>query len=304
MRFLRHWPRRQLAGMRAIVTGGSSGLGKAIAWQLAQRGGHVVATARRADRLAALEAEWQATQPTSGSLQTLAGNQTEGGFRRELLRAASDQLGGLDLLVLAAGSGAVGRFDTSSPATLRRLMEIDFFAPVELARESLPLLRQGHDPAVAFVGSIIGRHPLPLHVDYAAAKAALSALAGGLRMELTPDGIDVLLATLGPITSEFWESLLEGDRAAWSRGRPMPAERAARRILRGLVCRRGEVVPGLQAKAYVLTSRLFPRLFDRCVMRRAGLTPRLFRLRASHRHPGRPSLTQKPAAPPRDESSS
>lgn len=272
MRLFRHWPRRRLAGKRAIVTGGSSGLGQAIATQLANSGAHVLATARRADRLEMLVDEWRATKRSTGSLQTLAGDQTDSGFRSRLLSAAAEQLGGLDLLVLAAGSGAVGRFDASPPETLRRIMEIDFFAPAELAREGLPLLRQGHDPAIAFIGSIIGRHPLPLHLDYGAAKAAISSLAVGLRMELAGDGIDVVLATLGPTASEFWDNLLEGRRASWSKGRAMPAERAARRVLRGLICRRGEVIPGLQAKAYVLTSRLFPRIFSRCVMRRARLS--------------------------------
>lgn len=287
-RFLR-WPRRNLAGMRTLLTGASSGLGHALAWQLASRGAHVLATARREDRLTALEQAWTSEGSGAGSLQTIAGDQTDGAFREALLEAMTRRLGGLDLLVLAAGSGAVGRFDASSPETLRQIMEIDFFAPAELARLSLPPLREGNDPAIVLVGSIIGRHPLPLHLEYAAAKAALTAMAGSLRMELAREEIDVLLATLGPLASEFWESLLTGDRAAWSRGRAMPADRAARRILHGLITRRHEVIPGLQAKGYVLASRLFPRLFDRCVIRRAGLRRPLVRSRASPRHPDSPS---------------
>ncbi len=289
-RFLR-WPRRRLSGMRAVVTGASSGLGRALAWQLAERGVHVLATARRADRLASLEQEWNAATPRRGSLQCLAGDQTEATFRSTLLETAVHRFDGLDLLVLAAGSGAVGRFDASSPETLRHVMEIDFFAPAELARLCLPALRIGQDPAIVFVGSIIGRHPLPLHLDYAAAKSALGAMAGSLRMEVAAEEIDVMLATLGPIASEFWENLIDGDRAAWSRGRAMPAKRAAHRILRGLTCRRREVVPGLQAKGYVLASRFFPRLFDRCVMRRAGLRRPFVRFRASLPHRDRPNST-------------
>lgn len=275
--------------MRTLLTGASSGLGHALAWQLASRGAHVLATARREDRLASLEQTWASEGSGAGRLQTLAGDQTDAAFRQSLLKAATEQFGGLDLLVLAAGSGAVGRFDGSSPETLRQIMEVDFFAPAELTRLALPALREGNDPAIVLVGSIIGRHPLPLHLEYAAAKAALTAMAGSLRMELAREEIDVLLATLGPIASEFWESLLTGDRASWSRGRGMPANRAARRILRGLITRRHEVIPGLQAKGYVLVSRLFPRLFDRCVMRRAGLRRPFVRFRASPRHPDTPS---------------
>jgi len=304
MGLLHRLRRRRLAGKRAIVTGGSSGLGRALAWQLAQRGMDVLATARRGDRLATLEQEWRAASRSSGSLQVIAGDQTDPVFRQQLIDTAGEQLGGLDLVVLAAGSGAVGPFAESSPDTLQKIMDVDFFAPTELARASLPALREGNDPAVVFVGSIIGRHPLPFHQEYAAAKAALTATAGTLRMELAADSIDVILATLGPIASEFWESLLVGQRASWSRGRAMPAERAARRILRGLICRRHEVIPGLQAKGYVLTSRLFPRLFDRCVMRRAGLRRRLFRSRASLPHQDTPDSSERSAEPPHDGSSS
>jgi short-subunit dehydrogenase len=289
MRRFLHWPRRRLAGLRAIVTGGSSGLGRALALQLAAQGSHVLATARRSDRLAAVENEWNTSRTGSGSLATTAGDQTDAGFRSQLVETAVARLGGIDLVVLAAGSGAVGRFDASSPDGLRKIMEVDFFAPVELARLCLPALHSGRDPAIVFIGSIIGRHPLPLHLEYGAAKSALAAAAGSLRMELAPDEIDVMLATLGPIASEFWENLIAGERAGWSRGRPMPSERAARSILRALVRRRTEVIPGLQAKGYVLASRFFPRLFERCVMRQAGLSRRIFRSQASQRHQDRPS---------------
>jgi short-subunit dehydrogenase len=260
--------RRQLDGLRAVVTGGSSGLGQAIARLLASQGVAVLATARRSDRLEQLRS---GSSKDSGSIRTLAGDLTDEAFRDQLLRHAHDDLGGLDLLVLAAGSGAVGRFEEASPETLRRVMEIDFFAPLELTRRSLPLLRSGRDPAVVLVGSIIGRHPLPLHLEYAAAKAALTAAAGSLRMELAPCGVDVVLATLGPLASEFWGSLLAGSRAAWSRGRAMPAEIAAAKIVRSLVQRRGEVTPGWQAKAYVTAARLVPGLLDRCIAARADL---------------------------------
>ena len=83
-----------------------------------------------------------------------------------------------------------------------------------------------------------------------------------------PEGIDVLLATLGPTASEFWDSLLAGDRPAWSRGRPMGAEPTAAAILDALVRRRPVVYPGWSAKGFALAARFFPRSVDRIVARR------------------------------------
>lgn len=257
---------RRFAGTTALVTGASSGVGRAVALELARRGARVLATARRGDRLSAVatEAAGFATHP----LLVKAGDITDADFRHSLFEQAASAWGGLDVLVAAAGSGAAGLFADAEPATLSRILDIDFVAPAELVRESLPLLRTAADPAIVLVGSILGLHPLPEHAEYCAAKAALRSLAGSLRVELSADGIHVMLASLGPTESEFWDSLLAGRRPTWSRGRPMPAARAARRVVRGLAHRRREVLPGWQAKGYALAARLFPRVIDRAMMRK------------------------------------
>jgi short-subunit dehydrogenase len=258
--------RRQLAGSRALVTGASSGVGRAVALELARRGARVLATGRRVERLLALADE--AAGMAGGPLLHEAGDITSAGFRHHLVDVATRQLGGLDLVVAAAGSGAIGRFDDASPEMLSRIMDVDFAAQAELVRVTLPALRTGRDPAIVLVGSILGYHPLPLHAEYCAAKAALKSLAGTLRMELADDGIGVLLASLGPTESEFWSHLLAGRRPAWSRGRAMSASRTARIIARAVIWRRREVLPGWRAKAFAFAARLFPRLIDRAMMRR------------------------------------
>lgn len=253
-------PRRALAGLRVLLTGASSGVGRSLAIELSRRGAAVFATARRASLLATLAAEHP--------IAVLAGDVTDDAFRRELVAAAVNSLGGLDVVIAAAGSGAIGRFAEADPATLRRVMEIDFFAPAELVRIALPSLARGREPAVVLVGSILGLHPIPLHADYCAAKAAVHSLAGTLRAELAPAGIDVLLATLGPTASEFWDSLLAGDRPAWSRGRQLDAATTSRAIIAALERHRSTVYPGWSAKGFALAARFCPRLIDRIIRRR------------------------------------
>ena len=254
------WRQRQIAGLRVLLTGGSSGVGRSLAVELARRGAAVFATARREPLLATLAA--------AHPIAVLAGDITDDAFRQELVAAAVKSLGGLDIVITAAGSGAIGRFAEADPATLRRVMEIDFFAPAELVRLALPVLAHGRDPAVVLVGSILGLHPIPLHADYCAAKAAVHSLAGTLRAELAPTGIDVLLATLGPTASEFWDSLLAGDRPAWSRGRQLNVATTARAIIAALERRRAAVYPGWSAKGFALAARFCPRLVDRIIRRR------------------------------------
>ena len=250
-----------LADLKVLVTGASSGVGRALA--LACTAGHarVLATARRAGRLADLER-------AAPSIATFAGDITDSDTRTRLLAEARDRLGGLDIVVAAAGGGAIGPFHTGNPATLRTIMELDFFAPAELARSSLPLLAASRDPAIVLVGSILGYHPLPLHAEYCAAKAALTSLARSLRIELAAEGIDVLLASLGPTESEFWDHLAAGERPRWSAGRPLSAESTAAAIVAALVNRRAEVIPGWQARSYRLAARICPWLIDAAVARR------------------------------------
>lgn len=261
--------RRRLAGLRALVTGGSSGVGRAMAVELASRGAHVLATARRHDRLAQLEASLVPVR-VGQRFACAAGDITDADFREQLVRLASERLGGLDLVVAAAGSGAIGSLATMPASTFRSVLDLDLIAPAELARIAVPHLAAGNAPAIVLVGSILGYHPLPLHAAYCAAKAGVIALAGSLRHELRAQGIDVLLASLGPTESEFWNSLLTGQRPAWSRGRPLSAETTARSIADALECRRREVIPGWRARAFVFTARHAGWIIDAIVSLRTA----------------------------------
>ena len=256
--------RRRLAGLRVLVTGGSSGVGAAVARALSARGARVLATARRADRLAALAA----ASPSPAPILWEAGDLTDASFRTHLVKAARARLGGLDVVVAAAGCGAIGAFSAATPATLDRVLDVDFRAPVELVRLCLPLLRESPDPGIVLVGSILGSHPLPLHGEYCAAKAALASFAGSLRVELAAERVDVMLVSLGPTESEFWDGLVAGSRPAWSQGRRMPTDHAAAAIVSGMERRVRELLPGWQAKGYALLARLWPGMIDALVARR------------------------------------
>ena len=247
---------RDLSGKCGILTGATSGVGRALAKLLAERGARLVISGRRESRLIDLASEYP------GSLIPLSGDITNSEFQEELVRSAKAAFGSIDLVVAAAGAGAVGPFSESSLNTMRSVFEIDFFAPVELVYKSLPLLENGHAPAVVLIGSILGVHPLPLHGGYAAAKAALHGFASAVRPELASLGIDVHVAILGPTESEFWDNLVAGERASWSQGRPLPAETTAAAIIAALERGRASVIPGWRAKTYVSLSRFFPALID------------------------------------------
>lgn len=150
--------KRNLQNRRAIVTGASSGIGRAVALELARQGAGLVVVARREDRLRQLVEEVAAM---GTPCEPIVGDITEADTRQRALDAAQSKLGGLDILVNNAGVGAMGLFEDADPGRVRRVMEVNFFALVEMTRLALPLLKQGAQPIIVNVSSILGHRGVP-----------------------------------------------------------------------------------------------------------------------------------------------
>jgi short-subunit dehydrogenase len=257
-------PKRNLTGRRALVTGASSGIGRELAIELARRGADVVLFARRADRLTEVAAE---ISKLGRRAVIVAGDVTEAEARRRALDAARRELGGLDILINNAGIAAHGRFAESDPARLRPIMETNFFAPVELIRAAIPLLREGRQPLIVNVGSILGERAAPHKAEYSASKFALHGFSEALRPELKREGIDVVLVAPGPTASEHFDTLLEDAGLPWKEPRRMPAVEAARQIVRAVERGQNRLIIGWPSRFWLLLNRLSPRLVDRILTR-------------------------------------
>lgn len=258
---------RSLSNRRALVTGASSGIGRALALELARRGVDLVLLARREERLAKLATQIRALGRRAA---VVVGDVTDADARRRALEAARNELGGLDILVNNAGVAAHGRFAEASPERIRPIMEVNFFAPVELIREAIPLLRHGARPIVVNVGSILGERGSPHKSEYSASKFALHGFSQAVRPELAKLGIDVLVVAAGPTETEHFDVLLEGDaNLPWGNPRRQPADEAARTIVRAIERGRKMIVTGWRGKLLLLADRFFPGLVER-MMRRYG----------------------------------
>jgi short-subunit dehydrogenase len=257
--------RRSIAGARALVTGASGGLGRAIAIELAMQGASLVLMARRNEELRKVADE---IAQSGGRAAIVVGDVTDPQIRQAALDTTKSQFGGLDLLVNNAGVGAIGRFDAADPARLRQVFEINFFAAAELTREAIPILRGGRAPMIVNIGSVLGHRATPQNSEYCASKFALRGWTESLRIELAASGIDVLLVSLGSTQSDFWNHLVgQNQPPPWSTRRAMPAEQAAGKIVRAIGLGRRELIPSFSARWFVRAGRLFPGLFDRFMRR-------------------------------------
>jgi short-subunit dehydrogenase len=252
--------RHDLRGARVLLTGASSGIGRALALELARHHARLVVASRSADRLDALAAEVRAAGGEAAAAPT---DVSDAAQRARLVEQAVAALGGLDVLVNNAGVGSMGWFADASEERLRRIFEVNFFSAAELTRLALPHLRQGTNPMLVNVGSVLGRRGLPGCAEYCASKFALSGWSESLRPELARYGVHVLLVTPGRVETEFRDNLLGRDvEFAWQRGRAISADRCARIIVRAMRRRRNEVVITAEGKLLLWANRLLPWLVD------------------------------------------
>jgi short-subunit dehydrogenase len=259
--------RRTLQDRRALVTGASGGIGRALALELARRGAHLVLVARREEKLRALATE---IENLGRRAVIVAGDITEAATRARALAAARDELGGLDLLVNNAGVSAHGRFHEAAPERLRTIMEVNFFAAAELTRAAAPLLQQGRRPMVVNIGSILGHRGIPHNSEYCASKFALRGWSEALRAEFSKLGIDLLLVSPGTTDTEFFDHLIDKrGEVPWTQEKGVPAETVARATVRAIERGRREIIPSRRGRLLTRLSRFLPGLLDR-VMARYG----------------------------------
>lgn len=257
---------RSLLQRRILITGASRGIGRAIAEQAAREGARLVLAARSAGPLEELAAHLTRAGREAHSVTADVGC---GADRGRLIETAVAKLGGLDVLVNNAGVGSWGHFATSSEAVLRHVMEVDFFAPVELTRLTVPHLARGTGPTIVNVSSMCGRRGVPAWSEYSAAKFALAGFTEALRAELARFDIGVLLIVPGLTRSTYFDNLLRSDgRMKINLTAGMTPEDVAAGVIRSLKRGQAETILGREARWILRLNRFLPRLLDRLMARR------------------------------------
>ncbi len=190
-----------LNGKTAVVTGASSGIGEATARLLAREGYNVALAARREDRLKSLAAqlgERALAVPT---------NVTDPAACEELVSRAVERFGSVDVLVANAGLGLYGSIPDGDPEDWRRMFEVNVLGVLYTTRAAVRHMLERGAGDVVIVSSLSGRRvPGADGTVYAATKHALTAVAEGLRMDVSGRGVRVINVEPGLVRTEFPES--------------------------------------------------------------------------------------------------
>ena len=208
-----------LAGRRAVVTGGSKGIGKAIAAELMAEGAAVVICSRHQDELDAAAVELVKQMPDGSAgfgrgggagtsmVRAMPCDVTEPEQVAAFIEAAAAAMGGLDILVNNAGGARPGRFGTLTDDDWHTDIDTKLLSQIRCTRAALPHLRQSTAPRVININAVYGRYPDPAFLASSVNRASCLSLAKALSMELGSEGILVNSVNIGFVTTPQWENI-------------------------------------------------------------------------------------------------
>jgi short-subunit dehydrogenase len=252
-----------------LITGASSGIGEALAWQLAHADAQLTLAARRADALEAL-AQRIAAAGKPAPLVARCDVTRDGDLERAVAESAR-RWGKLDVVIANAGFGVVGALRDLSVSDYRRQFETNVFGVLRTIYAALPEIEKTRGNIV-IVGSVAGWTASPNASPYAMSKFALRALADAVTPELALGGVTVTLISPGFVASDIRRVDNQGTLHAGSadpvpRWLVMPADTAARRILRAVARGRAQAIITGHGKILVAIERFTP-LLSRAIRRR------------------------------------
>ncbi len=253
-------------GRVVLITGASSGIGRAAARAYAAQGAHLVLAARREELLREVVHEAEGLGSRAVAVRC---DITQAEDVARLMREAEAHFGGVDILINNAGIGLFGPVEALAEEQLRQVFEVNFFALVRVTRAALPLLRKRPGGQILNVSSVLGHRGLPLLGGYCAAKAAVNALTESLRAELASERISVLLVSPGFTETEFRQARLNAE--GWQQSSPplkqMSADEVAAAMVKASRRHRRDTILTLPGRVMVLANRFVPGLFDRVARR-------------------------------------
>lgn len=255
---------RKFTDKVTIITGASSGIGKALAYEFSARGARVVLGARQEDKLAEVCADINAKGGKAVWCKCDVTNEED---CKKLIECAVENFGGVDILICNAGLSMRALLDDVDLDVLRRLMDVNFWGCVGCTKYALPYLQKSKGSVVG-VSSVAGLHGLPARTGYSASKYAMTGFLETVRVENLKKGLHVMIACPGFTASNVRFSALTADGSAQGatprkEEKMMSAEEVAARIARGVARRKRLVLMEYEGRLTHFIKKFAPGLLDK-----------------------------------------
>lgn len=246
---------------RIVITGGSSGLGLALAKKLAARGNTLALIARNPQKLDQAANEIRAATPEA-HVVTWSVDVQDAERLKAVFNHIATEMGGIDVLINSAGILREGHFEELSLETHREVMAINYFGALNATHLALPHLASGRYPRIINIASIAALTGVFGYTAYCASKHALAGLTDALRYELTPRGITVQLVCPGEFESPMVAEL-DRQRSPENRAHAQTIPRVSvdvivNEVIAAMRSKEYLIVPGRMAKLTALGLRHLP----------------------------------------------
>lgn len=257
-----------------VITGGTSGIGRALAFEYGHRGYRVAITGRKLDALQQTASDLEQAGIETLAIQADAAKEED---NRRMAEQVLERFGRIDTLINNAGISMRAAFADLDPEVIRRVMDINFYGTVYATKYCLPSIR-AHKGCIIGISSIAGFRALPGRTGYAASKAAMQSFLETLRAELTHEDVHVMIACPGFTASNIRNTALAKDGSAQGEtprdeAKMMSAEECAARIFQAQQRKRHYEIMTAQGKLAVWLNKFFPVLLDKAVYRMMAAEP-------------------------------
>lgn len=257
---------KTLQGKVVIITGGSSGIGKACAETFGKAGAKVVITGRNKEKLEQVSNTLNAANVDN--LPIVADSSIEADCER-VVKGTIDTYQRIDILINNAGISMRALFDDLDLSVIEQVMRINFFGTVYITKYALPYIEQNQGSIVG-VSSIAGFRGLPGRTGYSASKFAMQGFLESLRTELLKKNVHVLVAAPGFTSSNIRNAALVKDGSSQGEtprdeGKMMSSEEVSEHIYKAVLRRKRTLVLTRQGKLTVLLNKLLPAWMDKMV---------------------------------------
>ena len=251
-----------------IITGGSSGIGLALAYEFLRNGSKVVITARTQANLN------DAAKALGHSGSNLLPVVADAGVKEDCeqtVKSTIDHFGKIDVLVNNAGISMRALFAELDLSVLEKVMQVNFWGTVYMSKYALPHLLRTKG-SIAGISSIAGYRGLPARTGYSASKFAMNGFLESLRGELLPHGVNVIAISPGFTASNIRNQALTKDGvpqggSPLDEGKIMTAEEVARRSYRAIAIRRRGIIMSTQGRLTVFLNKWLPGFMDKMVIK-------------------------------------
>lgn len=257
-----------------IITGASSGIGKACAEKFGTMGAKVVLAARNIDNLNNTASELQKSNIDVLAVQCDVSKKED---CEKLIKETINKYGQIDVLVNNAGISMRALFNDTDLSVIERVMNINFWGTVYCTKYALPYLLKSKGSVVG-VSSIAGYLGLPARTGYSASKYAMQGFLDSLRTENLKTGLHVMVACPGFTASNIRNTALSSDGSAQGESprkeeKMMTAEEVANYIYKGIVNRKRTLVLTTEGKLAVFLGKLFPKFIEKQVFNKMAKEP-------------------------------